>query len=160
MRTPLTRTMPPHETVRRELLEMQRFGGASIKPLALYKIFNQVFAKDKLPKNKVRNLVDVYTALCNEFYIINHDRDNPLSRFYMTNERIAKYNFAQKSYYGNLKFLAKYGFVKIEKGRNPSKPVNEVNWITIDIDMLRELTLAAEELHQAEKIKKARWRAE
>jgi len=114
-----TTTQHPHETVRELLLKMEEFGGAAIKPLALYDIFDELFDNPQIPQNQLRNVVEVYTALCNEFFVIYHFDRRPKAEFFITNERWAKYRLAQKAIYNGIAFLSEKGLIRCRKGRNP-----------------------------------------
>lgn len=145
-----------HEMVRELLEKMQTFGGAAIKPFALYPIFYEILQEQKpsiMNKAKVRDIVDTYCALCNEFFVLNHFAKEPRTDFFMSNERWSKYFLGQKAKENSLKFLNGWAIHYVKK-QNPCKPINTVRMYRIDLETLYNFVRLAEQQHEKAKYNK------
>jgi len=142
------------QQVRDELLKMQEFFGSAIKPLALYHTFYeclQSVAPSKMNRSKVRDIVDTYCALCNEYYLLYSKKENLKTDFFMNEARWAKYYLGRKAMDNSIEFLREYGFIRYRKGRNPYNPINTVRFYEIDLALLVGLRLDAEKLYEKQK---------
>lgn len=143
--------------VRDEIKKMQNCGGAMIKPLVLYQIFNVMIPdkeKSKMTKSRIRDIADTYCALCNEYYLIYCFDNQPKTKFYMSEERWAKYYLGQKARENSIKFLECVGIIKCEKIRNPNKAINIVRTYEFDLNCLILFRKAAEDIYSQSKAKK------
>lgn len=146
-----------YNQVREEIIKMQHCGGAMIKPLVLYQIFNVIIPneeKTKMTKSRIRDIVDTFCALCNEYYLIYCFDEHPKTKFYMSEERWTKYFLGQKARENSIKFLAEYKIIRCDKIKNPNRPVNIVRTYEFNLDWLVIIRKAAEELYEESKAKK------
>lgn len=142
-----------HELVREKLEKMQSFGGAAIKPLALYDIFYQIIqdqSPSKMNRSKARDMVDTYCALCNEYFIINHFAKSPREDFFMSEERWAKYYLGQKARENSIKALDGWA-IHTRITKNPCKPINKVRMYKIDLEIMNNFIRIAEENEEKRK---------
>ena len=135
--------------VRNIISELQKFGGASIKPLILHPMFlNYIKIMDKklsnMSRTRVRDIVETYCALCNEFYILNHSAKNPSPYFYVPKSRWNKYFLGEKAINTSLDFLTFQGFISITKKRNP-KGINLIRMYRINVNKLEQVLREAEQ---------------
>lgn len=143
--------------VREEIIKMQNCGGAMIKPLVLYQIFDLMIVDEertRMTKSRIRDIADTYCALCNEYYLIYCFDKHPQTKFYMSEERWAKYFLGQKARENSIKFLVEYEIIRCEKIRNPNKAINIIRTYEFDLDWLIKFRKAAEELYQKSKAKR------
>ena len=143
----------PHEIVREKLEKMQTFGGAAIRPFALYEFFYDVLQGSPSSMNKVkaRDITDTYCALCNEFFVINHFSKKPRTDFFMSNERWEKYLLGQKARENSIKFLSQIELIHCKIVQNPCKPINKVRMYTIDLKCLTDILDYAEDKYEKRK---------
>lgn len=137
-----------YSQVREVIVDLQHITGASIKPLVLYPMFLHYIEIDNgklsnMSRTRVRDIVETYCALCNEFYLINSKAKNPSYYFYMSKSRWDKYFLGEKAIKSSLSFLIKHNFISCEKRRNPNG-INKVRLFSINLFMLKGLLLEAE----------------
>jgi hypothetical protein len=141
--TPETALVPPHKRVRESILAMQKHSGSAIKPFGLFNVFYKILQRDsrhKMNRVKARNVADVFSALQNEFFVINHDGKN-VEWFYMTEKRWAKYGLGRKAIYNSLMFLRLYSIIETQIRPHPLKRQNKVRFYRFDLEMLFNLQM-------------------
>ena len=146
-------TPATHTQVREVLLEMQKYGGSMIQPLALYQAFAVAMAVSddsitKMSKTRIRDISATFCALCNEFYLIYCFDDKPRTEFYMTEERWAKYFLGQKAIENSIQFLQRYSLIRYVKMKNPHKAINKVRVFAINLRLLKSYCTLAKEIHE------------
>lgn len=136
-----------YQQVREELVVLQSYGGAAITPLALYELVNFVCMHRHYNRRQIKEMVDVYCALCNEYYVLNHNKKEPKKEFYMAEERWEKYYIPPKTRENAIKRLVDCGLLVFEKKPNPNKRVNKVRMYQIPYELLNALRNIAEEAY-------------
>lgn len=136
-----------YQEVRKELEVLQSYGGAAIKPLALYDLVNFACGYKHYNKRQIREMVDVFCALCNEYYVLNHNKKEPKTEFYMSEARWEKYYISQKTRENAIQRLFACGLIVFVKKQNPNKRVNKVRMYQIPYELLHNLRRIAEEAY-------------
>lgn len=142
-----------HEIVREAFFKMQKSSGAAIKPFGLLPLFCRLlkaFKPNKMNRLQARNIADVFSALQNEYFVINHNGKNN-EWFYMTTKRWQKYGLGKKAIYNSINFLHFCCIIDTEIRQHPLKEQNKVRYYKFNLDMVKTLM---EEVNSSGKIKK------
>lgn len=150
-----------HLETRAELMKIQQNGGAMINPFALHRIiFEYAFSDEERQENnsitRARLIATTFCALCNEYFVIYRNDRHPKTDFYMSDDRWEKYYIVPSHRKMAIEFLQRIGLISCDTKTIP--PENQpVTTYKINLDILRQCSRAAEELHEQEKAKRKSW---
>lgn len=149
-------SIPAYLEVRRTLLDIQKFGGAMIKPFALYDIVDAMRDEKEqaeLGVSQIRAIVETYCALCNEFYLIYYFDRYPKEHFFVSEERWKRYYIPPKTRDQAIQFLTKHGFITCEERPSVDSSMM-VKVYKIELPALKSCVEAAGLLYSLAKEKK------
>lgn len=143
--------------VRDMLVQMQKYGGAMIKPFVLYKLFCIGYSEEEQQnpgfRAKIRSFTDVFCAICNEYFLICYNDKHQRTEFFIPEERWEKYFYTQKQREMAIEYLENFGLLICGEKIFPDKDT-PVRTYMINFDMLNACLKLAEELYEEERAKK------
>lgn len=147
-----------YREVRDMLAQMQKYGGAMIKPFVLYKLFCISYSEEEQQdpnfRAKIRFFTDVFCAICNEYFLICYNDKHQRTEFFIPEERWEKYFYTKELIEKAVTFLKNRDLLICGEKTFPNKDT-PVRTYMINFDVLARYSRAAEELYEAERAKKS-----
>lgn len=113
--------MGNHKKIREIMLKMQNEKGAAIKPLVLVPIFFDWLRENYPSKMNIitaKNMAEVFSALCNEHYIMSKCGMIKGNEFFMAISRWKKYEIKRKAKERATLMLKEMGLISYRKKPN------------------------------------------
>ena len=123
-----------HLEVRKALLQIQKLGGGMLMPFPLFEIAEKVFPYKLLSYH--RTIVQVFCALCNEYFLIYCYDKKPKTKFFVSEDRWEKYHIDRHTRETVIEDLSNIGWIFTETTPLPDKEDIKITTYEINSEML------------------------
>lgn len=143
------KTYASHRDVRNAFIRMQKCGGSPIVPLALFPLFSRfIFNEDQSTVDvEARSYAYIFSAICNEYFVMFRNSKFPKIEFYISEERWDKYKIAPENRENGIAFLERIGLIVCEQKIIPPDNRSERTF-KISFDKLDLYTRYVEEVYE------------
>ncbi len=137
--------MEDYKYVRQLMFDLATLNGYVINPISLQEYILK-FLSMKSPKNKMnsikaKNASLLFAILCNEYFLINQNREPSITEFFISTDKWGKYSVKQGMRENSLKILRDINLISYYNKANPFQSFGYVRMYKINTQRLNEILL-------------------
>lgn len=135
--------MKDYEYVRQLMFDLAALNGYVITPICLQEYILK-FLSMKSPKNKMNSLKAknaslLFAILCNEYFLLNQNREPSLTEFFVSTDKWNKYSIKQGMRESSLKILKEINLLSYYNKENSSQNFGYIRMYKINTQKLNEI---------------------
>lgn len=137
--------MKDYENVRNLMIELGNVAGYIINPICLQDYILKYLltrsSNNKMNSLKAKNASVLFATLCNEYFLLNQNREPSLTEFFVPADKWNKYSIKQGMRENSLKILKEINLISYYNKPNPSQNFGYVRMYKINTQRLNEILL-------------------
>lgn len=137
--------MKDYENVRSLMLKLGDVAGYVLNPICLQdyilKFLLTKSSNNKMNSLKAKNASILFATLCNEFFLLNQNREPSLTEFFVSTDKWNKYSIKQGMRENALKILKEINLISYYNKANSTQNFGYVRMYKINTQRLNEILI-------------------